>query len=294
MISIIIPALNEQYLLRTLDNILYNSCGDIEIIVVLDGPTQHLTSFRSDITIINNPETRGVRPSINQAVSISHGDYILKTDAHCSFGYGFDETLQNDCDDNWISVARRYTLDPETWTKHPRVVDYYYLSCPWTHPRSFMMQSCPWITRTEERTNIQIDDLMCFQGSMWFMSRKHWDHLGGLEIGKEIYAEHHELSMKTWLGGGRVIINKNTWYAHPKESVRGYHMSMRQVFKDHDHSARYWLGNVWRDRVHDFEWLIDKFWPLPTEHNRHKIEKYYWPEDWKDYYDRVMRNRLQI
>jgi len=129
---------------------------------------------------------------------------------------------------------------------------------------------------------------------MWFMSRKHWDHLGGLEIGKEIYAEHHELSMKTWLGGGRVIINKNTWYAHPKESVRGYHMSMRQVFKDHDHSARYWLGNVWRDRVHDFEWLIDKFWPLPTEHNRHKIEKYYWPEDWKDYYDRVMRNRLQI
>jgi len=76
-----------------------------------------------------------------------------------------------------------------------------------------MMQSCPWISRTDERMDIPIDDLMCFQGSMWFMSRKHWDWLGGLATDMT-FAEHHEISMKTWLGGGRVVINKNIWYAH--------------------------------------------------------------------------------
>jgi len=114
------------------------------------------------------------------------------------------------------------------------------------------------------------------------MSREHWDWLGGLEIGQEIYAEHHEISMKTWLGGRRVVNNKNAWYAHPAKSVKGYHMSLRQVYKDHDHSARYWVMQP------GFESLIDKFWPLPTEHNRHHTEKYYWPEDWKKYYDRTM------
>ena len=142
-----------------------------------------------------------------------------------------------------------------------------------------MMQSCPWISKSND---LIIDDLMCFQGSMWFMSRKHWDWLGGLEE-HLTYAEHHELSMKTWLGGHRVVVNKDVWYAHPRHFKRGWHLDIGHVYRDHDRSARYWTENKWPERVHDFDWLVEKFWPLPTEHNRHRTEKYYWPEDWRKY-----------
>lgn len=285
-VSIIVPSRNERYLSKTISDIYSKAAGEFEVVVVLDGKTEYpISASYPNLVIIDKSSPVGIRASTNYGVLASSGEYILKVDAHCMFGEGFDEILQQDCEDDWIVVARRYTLNLEEWSRNPRIVDYYYLSCPWTHPKSFMMQSCPWITRTGERENILIDDLMAFQGSLWFMSRKHWEHLGGLELGEETYAEHHELSMKTWLGGGRVVINKNAWYAHPRTLDKGYHMSLTTTYQDHAHSAHYWTENKWEGRIHDFDWLIDKFWPLPTERNRHRTEKYYWPENWRKYYE---------
>ena len=279
MISVIIPARNEKYIRNTLDSLYANAGADFETIVVMDGPTTY-SFFRNypNLIVVENTQQNGVRNAIRQGVSVSSGDLLLKLDAHCTICPNFISILKNDIMENWVVVARRFTLDLETMVVQSRPVDYYYLSCPWTHPSHFMMQSCPWITRTEECMNNMLDDLMCFQGSMWMMSRKHWDNLGGLEIGQETYAEHHEISMKTWSSGGRVVINKNAWYAHPSRGSRGYRMDMDQVYKDHDHSARYWTN-----QAAFFEWLIAKFWPLPTEHNRHRLEKYYWPENWEGY-----------
>jgi glycosyltransferase involved in cell wall biosynthesis len=276
--SVIIPARNERYLQATLDSLYTNAGADIETIVILDGITEYpLNKEYPNLTLISNKEPLGIRECINKGVGASHGDYLLKLDSHCVFGDNFVSTLLLNIASNWVVVARRWTLDLETMKPQPRNVDYYYLSCPWTHPRGMMMQSCPWISRTEKYLNTQIDDLMCFQGSMWMMSKKHWNNLGGLEIGKETYAEHHEISMKTWLSGGKVIINKNTWYAHPRQNTGGYKMDMNTVYSDHDHSARYWVMQP------GFKELIDRFWPLPTEHNRHRTEKYFWPENWKEY-----------
>lgn len=284
--SVIVPARNERYLSKTVEDIYLTFTGDFEVIVVLDGKSDYPIPYSyPNLTVIDSPQNEGIRAAINKAVSASRGEYILKTDAHCMFCEGFGETLTKDCDDESVVVARRWTLDPELWERSPRCVDYYYLSCPWTHPRgTLMMQSCPWISRTEAYTETPIDDLMCFQGSMWMMSRKHWDWLGGLETGYIEFVEHHEISMKTWLGGRRVLINKNAWYAHPAKSVRGYHMSMDTVYADHDISAVYWTNNLWKERIYDFGWLIDKFWPLPFENTRHRVEKYYWPEEWRKFY----------
>lgn len=302
MISVIIPARNEHYLAKTVENIYKNFTGDFEVIIALDGGTLCEVpdeSKYSNLTIFPtfNRKPMGIRNCINGAVAFSSGDYILKVDAHCAFDMGFDEKmLANMTTYGEVAVARRWTLDLDTWKPGPRAVDYYYLSCPWTYPRGTLMsQSCPWITKTESEwdSGSPVDILMCFQGSMWMMTREHWDWLGGLEIGQEVYAEHHEISMKTWLGGRRVVIFKDTWYAHPAKSVRGYRMDMDQVYRDHDHSARYWTTNQWKGQVHDYAWLIDKFWPLPTEHNRHRLEKYYWPENWKEEYcGYTQRNRV--
>ena len=289
MISIIILARNEKYLTKTVEGIYSNAEGDFETIIVLDGETDYpIPDHYPDLTIIENPEPIGIVPSLEKAVAASEGEYLIKLDSHCAVDEGFDVKLRNDYEDNWVVVPRRYTLDLSTWEKYPRIVDYFYLSCPWTHPK-FMMQSCPWISGAGEKSDILIDDLMAFQGSMWFMSRKHWDRLGIFNAIGDSYAEHHEISMRTWLGGGRVVINKNTWYAHPaRNDDRGYQMSFNKVFRDHKRSALYWTGNKWADRIHDYDWLIDKFWPLPTERKKHRLEKYFWPEDWRNYYDRIV------
>lgn len=287
-VSVVIAARNEFWLNRTLADIYQKFEGNFEVVVVLDGPTQYpVNHIYPNLYVYENASPVGIRPSINEAIRRSQYDYILKTDAHCMFCEEFDTLLTGACDKESVMVARRYTLDTAGfWEKRPRAVDYYYLSCPWTHPHSMMMQSCPWITRTEQRESARTDELMCFQGSMWFMHKDHWNWLGGLTENLS-YAEHHEISMKTWLGGRRVLINKNAWYAHPRKNVTGYRMELDEVYHDHEISARYWMSQP------GFTDLINRFWPLPTENNRHRIEKYYWPENWRMQYD-VIRNSVQV
>ena len=218
----------------------------------------------------------GMRAAINAGAEIASGDWLMKTDSHCMFDQDFDLKLIEDCDDNTLAVPRRYSLDGENWTRKDKApVDYHYLTCPWTNPDGFSMHGKPWRERRDERKEFLIDDEMSWQGSMWFMNKKYWDRLGPMD--EEHYGtfsqEPQELGMKVWLGGGRIIVNKKTWYAHlhkGKQYGRGYFMNKSDIDIAHQYSARYWTRNLWEDRVHDYEWLIDKFWPVPT-----------WPENWK-------------
>lgn len=280
MISVVITARNDKYLPMTLRSIKACTALPLEFVVVLDGPGDYSLPNYPNLRVIRHASPQGIRVSLNRAVSESDGDYILKLDSHCIVDTGFVDTLLRDYQDKTVMVARRYTLDLTEMKPVPRPVDYFYLSCPWTYPRGFlMMQSCPWISHESDKV---VDDLMCFQGSMWFMGREHWDWLGGLETNMQ-FVEHHEISFKTWLGGRTVLTNKATWYAHPKQAVGGYRMDMEQVYKDHEQSALYWTNNFWQSQVYDFGWLISKFWPLPTASKHHRLEKYTWPEDWKMY-----------
>ena len=86
--------------------------------------------------------------------------------------------------------------------------------------------------------------------------------------------EPQELGLKVWLGGGRIVVNKNTYYAHLHKGKvwgRGYALPRGETDKGHKYSAAFWTSNLWEGRVHDFDWLIDKFWPVPT-----------WRESWRD------------
>jgi hypothetical protein len=108
------------------------------------------------------------------------------------------------------------------------------------------------------------------------MSRKHWDRLGGLSTKGygDFIQEFQEVGMKTWLGGGSVKVNKKTWYAHlhkGKTHGRGYSVNRGSWDRGKLYSADLWMNNKWPGRVRDLEWLIDKFWPVPT-----------WPDNWRE------------
>jgi len=293
-VSIIIPSRNERYLTKTVEGIFTKASGNIEIIIVLDGPTSYrLPRKRKNLILIQKSESEGLRKAINDAVAKATGKYLLKTDAHCLFNKGFDKILKKDCKDNWVVIPRYYPLDVIHWKRiaKSKPIDYSFLSCPWKnarHPKRFMMKDCYWSARDQTRKNVLIDDLMTFGGFAWFMPTAHFrDSLGGLnttDFGD--FAENQEIVLKTWLGGGRVVINKKVWCAHYEQrlSDRGWSLQKEIIFRSHEAIAKYFVNNQWPRAIHDFTWLVEKFWPLPTKNDPTRNQAYFWPDDWKSYY----------
>lgn len=81
--------------------------------------------------------------------------------------------------------------------------------------------------------------------------------------------------MKTWLGGGKVMTNKKTWYCHlhkGKTYGRGYHQDSQEIVNAHNWSAHHWVHDEEPNMIHKFAWFIDEKFPgMPT-----------WPADWKE------------
>ena len=276
-LSVIIPSRNERFLAQTAADILRNAEGDVEVIAVLDGywPAPILADDPR-LTLIHFSKALGMRRAINSAASIARGEYLMKCDAHCSFEPGFDEILKKDIDDNWIVIPRRDRLDAENWCRQETgkpPIDCHYLSCPLTNPDGFSMHGAIWPEYDRNRTHILIDDTPSFQGSCWLMSRCHWERLGGMsEEGYGSFGqEPQEIGMKTWLGGGRVVINKRTTYLHlhkGKKYGRGYFQDKREIVRGHEYSARYWMNKP------GFAKFVDRF-NMPT-----------WPADWREQWER--------
>ena len=255
LLSIIIPSAKDPFLQKTIDDIVTNARGEYEIIAVLDGTPADVTNSR---TILNEKRV-GMRDSINRGVEASSGDYIMKCDAHCRFDKSFDVKILADIQDNWVVIPRRYALDINSWelTDDPPV-DYERLVI--NQPDK--IGGTKWRSRARERKNILLDENMVFQGSCWFMSRSHWNWLGGLQTkGYGTFTQEPiEIALKTWLGGGRVMTNKKTWYAHKHRKFgRTVGQSNSEIKAGNAYSQDFWLNNRWDKRIYDLDWLMKRF-----------------------------------
>ncbi len=289
LVSIIIPSRNETYkiaegmtvLQRTVQDIYDKATGDFEVIVIFDGPPYQELPNLPNLSIVKYPDVVGMKPAINAAAQQAGGRYLMKVDAHCMFSPGFNEVMQVGMQDNWLLVPRLYTLDAENWKLQDGIpYDHFFLSCPFTDPKGYrFMPSGYWKERTRARLDIApLDETMVFQGSCWFASRDYFlNGIGGLtSVGyTEMWMETFELALKTWLGpwDGKVMVNKSASVAHMHKGAqrpRGYGVMVRGAKKVYEFTARYWMENRWAERHHDLQWLVDRFWPVPT-----------WPDDWK-------------
>ena len=277
-VSIIIPSRNEIFLSHTIADLLAKG-SDIEIIAVLDGywPDPPL---KDDPRLIQLHRGRamGMRAAINAAVGIATGEYLMKTDAHCMFGEDYDSILQADCEDNWIVIPRRYSLDAEAWERRKEPIDAMYYFYPYLHPDDLGLHGRPWAERGRPRKHIEIDEDLAFQGSCWFMHRNHWERIGPMqEAGYETFmGEPQEIGFKTQLGPwrGAIMRNKKTWYAHlhkGKQYGRMYYMAKSERTRGNAYSFDFWWNNRWSERVLDIEDLLERWMPMP-----------HWPENWRE------------
>lgn len=282
-VTVCIPARNEIYLNNTIEEVFTKAAGEVECIVGMDGTWEYpLPPDRDGLTVIHYGKRRGHRALMNAAACIGTGDYWMKLDAHCMLGEGYDEFLKAECDVDWMVTPRRYSLDFEKWQRAiKRPVDYEYIRYPYTADGIFIGTTAVyyWMVRQRQRKTIAVDENMICQGSCMFMPMKYFRDLiypmDEVNYGPYI-GEQFEIGMKVWLSGGRCMVNKNTWYAHLWKGdayklrylqERGEHLPKRDEHDSRaagiDYQTRYWLGNQWPDRIHDFDWLLDRFWPVP-------------------------------
>jgi len=275
-LSVVIPARNEQFLNKTISDLLTKATQELEIIVVLDGYWPEVIQD-SRVIYIHFSDSVGMRACINAGVAVAKGEYILKTDAHCMFAKGFDEALKADCEDNWVVIPRRLRLEPESWTLRDvgkPAMDYMFLTYPDpTDLGAFggpSLQGREWRERNidESLKSKLIDDCMTFQGSAWFMKKSYfeWLELMDQDTYGEFMKEAQEIGLKCWLSGGRVVRNKKTWYAHlhkGKKYGRGYPLSKKEVNKGTQAINKWVHSKQWRKQVYPLSYLIRKFPDCP-------------------------------
>lgn len=267
MLTVVIPARNEQYLEQTIRDVLKNARGEIEILPVLDGwiPDPQIVIGDDRVRFIHNPVAIGQRQSINLAMRQAKGEYMMKLDAHCAVDEGFDVKLAADCEYEWTVVPRMYNLDVKTWKpKLHKRTDYMYIGKnekdqlrSLYYPRSEWKK---WHDRKEP-----IDDTMGCMGPGWFMHTKRFWELGGCDEGHGSWGSQGiEVACKAWLSGGALKVNKKTWFAHWFRAGDGgfpYPISQKDIDKARIYSENLWLEDKWPQQKRTFRWLLEKFNP---------------------------------
>lgn len=291
-VSVIIPARFENspavggktVLQKTTEDVLAKAKGEIEILVGFDGPSEGVIGDPR-VKSIYHETPIGIKANINDLAARAEGEYLFKLDAHCSVAEGFDEVLKADTEDNWLVTPRFYVLNEQTWQwQDERFYDYFYLSCPFTDSRGFRFKAGGhWPEKTKEKLDILIDETPQFHGSGWFVNRKFFlEEIKGFPTEDPLghAQEPPNLGLKYWLGpwGGKVVVNKKTWYAHMHKGSqhdRGYHYT--NIENEHSYKlwAEFWMQNKWQERAYDIEWFIEKFYPLPT-----------WPDNWPELFEK--------
>lgn len=292
-LSILIPARNEMFLGKTIENILENIEGNTEIIAVLDGykPDPAITITDPRVTLIYHPESVGQRAATNDAAKISQAKYVMKVDAHCSFDKGFDVKMLTEMHDDWTMVPTMKNLHAFDWVCINGHRRYQGPSGPCKECGEETTRDVVWIAKDSPKSvsycfdstphfqyfgeyakrpegQGEITESMSLQGSLFMLTRKkYWE----LDICDENFgswgSQGIEVAVKTWLSGGRVMVNKKTWYAHMFRTQGGdfsfpYPISGRQQQRAKEYARDLFFNNKWPQQKRPLSWLVEKFWPV--------------------------------
>ena len=311
-LSVIILARNEEFLGRTIQDVLEHAKGNTDIIVVLDGYLPN-PPLKPDprITIIYNPIAVGQRAASNQAAKIAKGKYVMKVDAHCAFDDGFDVKMLEafkETGDNVTMIPMMRNLHVFDWVCPEGHRRYQGLSGPcywvnngkeWVYEEKGKDKGLPicgkqttkdivWIPKKSPTTHsfrfdktmhfqywgewskTQTGDLretMSIQGSCFMLTKEKYFELDICSEDFHSWGQQGvEVACKTWLSGGRVIVNMRTWYAHMFRTKGGdfgfpYSNPQNKVNENRELSRELFQRDKWPLATRKFQWLLDKFNP---------------------------------
>lgn len=288
-LSILIPARNEIFLGKTVEDILAHIEADTEIIAVLDGawPAQPIPDHPR-LTIVYHSKSIGQRAATNDAARIAQAPYLMKVDAHCAFDQGFDRKMLALMQDDICMVPVMRNLHAFDWVCEDGHRRYQGPSGPcadcgkptqmeilW-NPKHNPQSTCYrfdkelhfqyWNEHGKEQQG-DLTETMSIQGSAFMVSKKKYFDL---DLCSETFnswgQQGVEVACKMWLSGGRVMVNRTTWYAHMFRTQGGdfsfpYENPQSKIDENRSLSRKLFQENGWDKAVHPFQWLIEKFNP---------------------------------
>lgn len=308
-LSVLIPARNEMFLSRTVKGLIENKRGKTQIIVGLDGQwADPAIEDHPDVTVFYSPVSLGQRGMTNQLARLSNAKYVMKLDAHCALDEGFDVKMMSKMQDNYTMVPLMRNLHAFDWvcsdlgdTKGcghriyqgptPEKCE----KCGGQMKRDILWKAkdSPKSTafRFDKTMHFQywgdfkkrdagkpelnngITDTLSIQGSCFMLTRdKYWE----LNICDEEFGswgqQGVEVACKTWLSGGRVVCNHDTWYAHLFRTQGGdfgfpYPQKQKQIDHAREYSRDLFINDKWPQAKMTFQQLLDKFAPVPEWHD---------------------------
>lgn len=85
----------------------------------------------------------------------------------------------------------------------------------------------------------------------FFVTKRWWTEIEGMDPGMEQWgAENIDVSLRTWLCGGRILCAKTCYVAHTFRSKLPYHVDNSKVLRNAVRSAEVWLGEEYIDNFY--------------------------------------------
>lgn len=312
-LTVVIPARNEEWLARTVADVAAAIRGRTEVIAIMDGGwiappvVQHPA-----VSVLMVPEALGQRGATNLGIKAARGKLVMKLDGHCSMSAGFDLPIiqaAKSLGPTVCQVPAQYNLHVFDWVcpaghrkyQGPTPVN----GCDFTPVARGPLCGLPmqrdivWQRRRSRLTTAwRFDSSLHFQywseyaarhradtihdtlsclGACWTVDKEYFTSLGLLDEGHGSWGQMGtEIACKYWLSGGRLVVNKASWFAHLFRTQGGdfgfpYPLSGTAQQRARDHSQRIWKGE--HGLKHNLRWLLDKFWPVPgwTEEQRNGL-----------------------
>lgn len=296
----------------TLKNVLANTGERTEVIAVLDGAWPlEAVGQHPRLTVVYNPEPVGQRAATNQAARLSRAPWVMKLDGHCAVAPGFDEAMLAAADghDDWTLVPGMFNLHAFDWVcgscGHRRFqgpeldrceneaceaggpVEIELLWKPrksaftktWRFDRDLRFGYGGYDPKPCPDLPDHLVETMSLIGACWMVRR---DRYWRLDFSDERHGswgqQGTEVACKTWLSGGRLIVNTATWFAHLFRTRRGfdypYPLPGHEVERARSYSRQLWHGETWPHAIHPLSWLVEKFAPVTGWHTRPGIVFY--------------------
>jgi glycosyltransferase involved in cell wall biosynthesis len=302
-LSILIPARNEQFLAKTIEDILKHSEADTEIIAVLDGAWAEPPIPQNDrVVVVYLPVSIGQRAATNLACKLARGKYVAKLDAHCSFDQGFDRkmlegfkvvgdevtmvpTMRNLHAFSWKCMKcgfKKYQgPTPTKCEKCDNTTDFKkkmkWYGKPRPQSNSYCFDAEPHFQYFNEYTKREpyltdvktgFTETMSLQGSFFMMTRERYWRLNVCDENFGSWGSQGiEVACKSWLTGGKCLVNHNTWYAHLFRTQGGdfgfpYDNPHSKALEARAKAKTLFFENKFEGQTLPLKWLVERFWPI--------------------------------
>lgn len=238
MVSVLIPYCewDKKFLKRTIDSVKDTAGGEIEILSLLD------------------KHEEGHRVLTNRMANRAKGKYLFRLDAHCAMSSEWDLRMKESCKENTIVVSILDCLRVDDWSFAGKEMGMVVLT-----PTMRNSYSREW--KSFDDRDVE-EEMMSIIGCAYMIQKDTFLGGGGCDESLSRWgAAGLELSLKTWLTGGRVVARTDVECAHlfRPEGKTPFVLNKDKIDESYLKIGRMWASGNGPDQTRPLSWLVEKF-----------------------------------